>query len=44
MGFDAVTDLVIGTFQIDLSQDQSQTLKCFNTYDVIKFFCKFYDT
>nr|CAH0100345.1 unnamed protein product [Daphnia galeata] len=33
MGFDAVTDLVIGTFQIDLSQDQSQTLKCFNTYD-----------
>lgn len=35
MGFDAATDSVIGTFKVDLSQGQSQTLKCFDTYDVI---------
>ncbi|XP_046651670.1 putative ferric-chelate reductase 1 homolog [Daphnia pulicaria] len=33
MGFDAATDSVIGTFNVDLSQGQSQTLKCFDTYD-----------
>jgi len=37
MGFDADSDSVIGTFKIDLSQGQSQTLKCFDTYDVINY-------
>lgn len=34
MGFDSVTDVVIGTFRTDLSQGQSQPLRCYDTYDV----------
>lgn len=34
MGFDSVTDVVIGTFDTGLSQGQSQPLMCYDTYDV----------
>lgn len=34
MGFDSVTDVVIGTFDTGLSQGQSQPLKCYDTYDM----------